>query len=532
MDQRLAVTRRLICFGNSVPWVAIVAWLALIGTVSAQNFPYTAYVTGEQAYVRSGPGQRYYPTGQIPAGYAVEVYRHDGSAWCAIRPPEGSFSWLSSHQVRTIDAGIVEVVGEGVVARVGSTLSPNRSAVQVLLPKGEHLQVIPVDENDDPRWVRVAAPAGEFRWIAAAALSLQPPVEAKPLPIPSETQWSRQSDRTTLDNQDEPHAFHHLNQTANTSSPGLQFAPPQGFSTNEQTAVTRAMTTDPNAMDVVAGSPAELQLAEYQSKAANLAPPALLANGAATTTPPTQEIPVTSPEISALPMQALQPRVRFEGKTTPVSAAVGSVEELELRLSQAVVKTPQQWELAPLESAANGLLASTTTPSVRAQLREVLQRIARFQQVQQRYNNPPPVITTPPSTKEERDPFAATDEDEPPSSELTGLSSDIRQRAKQDLANEASAPAEEELSSANKPLYDATGLLKPVVSKRAQAPQYALVDEQGKVVSFVTPTPDLNLKPYVGRRIGVHGTRGFMPEYRRAHVTAGRVTPIEGTIRR
>jgi len=59
-----------------------------------------------------------------------------------------------------------------------------------------------------------------------------------------------------------------------------------------------------------------------------------------------------------------------------------------------------------------------------------------------------------------------------------------------------------------------------------------LVDERGKVVSFITPTPDLNLKPYVGRRVGVHGKRGFMTEYRRAHVTAGRVTPLEGPIRR
>ena len=29
------------------------------------------------------------------------------------------------------------------------------------------------------------------------------------------------------------------------------------------------------------------------------------------------------------------------------------------------------------------------------------------------------------------------------------------------------------------------------------------------------------------KRIGVLGNRGFMPEYRRAHVTASRVTPLE-----
>jgi hypothetical protein len=43
----------------------------------------------------------------------------------------------------------------------------------------------------------------------------------------------------------------------------------------------------------------------------------------------------------------------------------------------------------------------------------------------------------------------------------------------------------------------------------------------------VTASPDVNLQAYVGKRIGVLGNRGFMPEYRRAHVTASRVTPLE-----
>jgi hypothetical protein len=74
--------------------------------------------------------------------------------------------------------------------------------------------------------------------------------------------------------------------------------------------------------------------------------------------------------------------------------------------------------------------------------------------------------------------------------------------------------------------YDAVGVLRPVVSKRPGAPQFALVDERGQVVSFVTATPDMNLQPYVGRRIGIAGNRGFIPEFRRAHVVASRVTPL------
>ena len=37
--------------------------------------------------------------------------------------------------------------------------------------------------------------------------------------------------------------------------------------------------------------------------------------------------------------------------------------------------------------------------------------------------------------------------------------------------------------------YDAVGVLRPVVSRRPGAPQFALVNAQGQVVTFVTPAP-------------------------------------------
>jgi hypothetical protein len=74
--------------------------------------------------------------------------------------------------------------------------------------------------------------------------------------------------------------------------------------------------------------------------------------------------------------------------------------------------------------------------------------------------------------------------------------------------------------------YDAVGILRPVVSRRPGAPQFALVDERGQVVSFVTPTPDLNLQPYLGHRVGIVGNRGFIQEFNRSNVTAARVTPL------
>src|SRR5690606_28898148 len=116
------------------------------------------------------------------------------------------------------------------------------------------------------------------------------------------------------------------------------------------------------------------------------------------------------------------------------------------------------------------------------------------------------------------------------SDNFTGMTDKVRELAADDLR--AADPFEGKPASADGPRYDAVGRLKPVVSHSEDAPSFALVNDQGAVVSFVTPAPDLNLRPYVGMRIGVNGSRGFMPEYRKAHVTAGRVTPIEDRIRR
>ncbi len=514
--------------------LALLVGTSCIQPGAAESFPYVAYVQEENTYVRSGPGQRYYPTSQLSQGFAVEVYRHEADGWCAIRPPEGSFSWIGSHQVKQVDTRVVEIVDDHVVTRVGSVLSPNRSAVQVLLPKGERVELLTVGEEDDPRWVRVAPPSGEFRWIAASTISRQPPMESgsgvQRLAHAGGSGWARQSPLTQSPEQAGVTDFQN-DQSLPANSSGLQFGTPALPAHKMLSASSPAeppTVMDPNAMEIVAGSPAELQLAQFQAQQlpaqTSIATPAANVAGA---------LPTAS---TSTPEESTRPRVRFRGLSSASTPTDGSIEAIELRLSQTVVQPPAKWELETLKASAQSLLASTKTPALKAQLRDVLTRIERFQAIKAGYTNPGPTIVP------ERDPFEATtdvvSQQEGPARDLTGLSSDVRERVQEDLDGKASTasrtrPAAPVASSAvTKPLYDATGLLKPVVSQRHKAPQYALVDEQGKVVSFVTPTPELDLKPYLGRRIGVHGQRGYMPEYRRAHVTAGRVTPIDGTILR
>jgi SH3-like domain-containing protein len=185
--------------------------------------------------------------------------------------------------------------------------------------------------------------------------------------------------------------------------------------------------------------------------------------------------------------------------TPPQSSATGTgdlsheLSSIELRLSRMAAAPTNLWNTERLERDTAQLMARAKTPAERDAVRVTQDKINRFAEIGRRHNN----------------------------------STDAAAR-NSSLANTSAIPTQPPAPSPQSPSsnYDAVGILRPVVSRRPGAPQFALVDERGQVVSFVTSTPDLNLQPYLGRRIGVVGNRGFIPEFQRSNVTATRVTPL------
>jgi hypothetical protein len=151
----------------SSPFLGVSSSLAQV----EQTFPYKAFIATEEVYVRSGPGQNYYPTDKLAKGQEVEVYRHDPGGWCAIRPPEGSFSWVSSQHAKIEEGKLAVIADSNVSARVGSKFSDIRDSVQVRLKKGEVVEVLDskkVGSGNSPSqtWYKIVPPAGEFRWVS------------------------------------------------------------------------------------------------------------------------------------------------------------------------------------------------------------------------------------------------------------------------------------------------------------------------------------------------------------------------------
>ncbi len=58
------------------------------------------------------------------------------------------------------------------------------------------------------------------------------------------------------------------------------------------------------------------------------------------------------------------------------------------------------------------------------------------------------------------------------------------------------------------------------------------MDRRGNVISYVTPAPNINLRPYVDRQVGINGQRGFMPELQKSHITAQHITVLADAPRR
>ncbi|MGA0040697.1 MAG: hypothetical protein ACO3NZ_12680, partial [Pirellulales bacterium] len=196
--------------------VAGVHLAGIAGTVegadeAGASLPARVHVSADQTYLRAGPSNDFYPTGRLTRGDVVEVWDFDAAGYAAIRPVEGSFSWIRSDDLQLLDeAGdvVANEVGEdtppanmqprvgvilhdGVVSRIGSQLNDCRHAAQVRLEAGERVLVLETVEVKRGRypgtWLRIEPPAGEFRWVLAADLTFPPGLEVpEGLPEPSE----------------------------------------------------------------------------------------------------------------------------------------------------------------------------------------------------------------------------------------------------------------------------------------------------------------------------------------------------------
>lgn len=179
---------------------------------------------------------------------------------------------------------------------------------------------------------------------------------------------------------------------------------------------------------------------------------------------------------------------------------------LDAELSLVVARDVNQWQLQPLRERVQALLVANPPAQQRREAERLRDKIAQFEDLRRRQQS---LVQLASATSE----VEAGNPNEPTGDNTTdAIGSGVRQPALADSAG---------------PQFDATGWLMPLYSRDGGLPPFVLMDRDGKILQYVTPSPGLNLNRYVKNQIGILGQRGFIPKLDSPHVTAERVVVLD-----
>jgi hypothetical protein len=465
------------------------------------GYPYEAYVAVEGAEVVSGPGHRYYATNHLAHGTKVEVYREDASGWLAIRPPAGAFSWLPAELVeRTDDRAVGRVIG-ATPAWIGTAAEHvGEHRQQVTLKEGELVEIlgerqVAGGEGPEQTWLKIAPPAGEFRWIHLRDVSRQTPG-----PVDQGEDEGASAGALARDALADLKALTVVEESR---------APAPALSRREWE--TETSDSEPRRFEPVAGTialrdiepphghlgrPAGIEQVQFRNTLDASAKPALSPDGFVPRkrkggSEPLAAAPVNQPRFtnfSGSRRAAETPATRLAATPAPAESTetlARQLQQIETDLSLMLAQDRSLWDLAAIKQRVNRLVESGPDPASRGRARLLLEKIEQFES-------------------------AFDVEDYRP---LAG----------------GTAPQASSGDPLADPRYDGQGWLKPVVTRQSDRPvaPYALVDREGKPVCFVTPSPGFNVHRYLNKQVGVYGRRGHIESLNAPHVVAERVIDLE-----
>ena len=165
----------------------------------SMSFPYTAEITGDNVYIRSGSGTNFYECGKLKEGDKVKVVGTVYS-WSRIVPPASSFSWIYTQYVKIDpeDPTVGTVTGDNVRVYAGSSFRrPTFStALQGKLSKGDKVKLLN-EQMDD--YYKIEPP--NFAFLYVSSNFIKPVEDTSPIePLTSETTATEtQTGQATVD---------------------------------------------------------------------------------------------------------------------------------------------------------------------------------------------------------------------------------------------------------------------------------------------------------------------------------------------
>ena len=162
------------------------------GTAAGINsaVPFTTRIILPNAEVRSGPGSgsKLYGTNNLKAGDVITVVQERPDGWLAIRPPDGSFSWVQSKYLQRIVATQPNYLvqtndGNKVPVYIGSAVLNTKPTLEsARLTRGSQVKSLGAAQSDGKEnWIPIVPPENELRYIRCEAIGKQA-VQANPTP--------------------------------------------------------------------------------------------------------------------------------------------------------------------------------------------------------------------------------------------------------------------------------------------------------------------------------------------------------------
>lgn len=463
------------------------------------QFPYQAIVVSAEAHVQSGPGKMHYATDVLKPGDIVQVYEHDPGNWCAIRPPEGSFSLVPEAAISLVNENEGEVVEANTQAWVGTAMGAVEKPLwQVKLKVGEMVKILgevswPDADGNETVWFQIAPPNGEFRWIHLDDIQLpkrelpgefeqhesSSPLEVsgefesyeqrnegwRPAKIPFEEQ---QQSEVQLASAQEEHRQGAQNLQASPVGVFVEQPNDQGFITPKPRPqrfenANQDRRIDPAPLDRATRPLGNGLPDRYASR-----------DSAFGAIPPGQSIASSS-------MTPIAPL------GTPLTERL---RQLDLRLSKEVTKpSMMDWSLSDVAIDTQSVINNAVTDSERMLGQRLLEKINNFRRIQDN---------------------ARTVEGSRRSLEGTPFT------------------LEQPNTQAQTSIYDAEGWLNELVLNRGTVNStYVLEDDQGRITHHVQAAPGLNLHRYLRSKIGIVGQRGYHQQLELNHILVERLIVLE-----
>jgi hypothetical protein len=287
----------------------------------------------------------------VSAGTEVEVYRHAPHGWCAIRPLETSYSWVSGRYLKVRKDGLATVVADRVPSRIGSQSGAIGDAVQVRLQRGELVELLGTQQIRDgagtTTWYKIAPPSGEFRWIHSKYI---------------EPETADEGTRGTA-LRSSPPSRRRLSQAASVSGRGGEQA--EGGSEANAGAMDRPAAPRPLPWVYERREPSAAEGEPTQSSGPSRE---------------SRRSPLLSGESSSATAEARLP-------LSP-EAYRAEIDDINAQFATILAEAPSRWRCDALARRIDALAARAQTAAQRGQARSLADRLAEARDVQRRYEAP------------------------------------------------------------------------------------------------------------------------------------------------